>query len=251
MVQRQIRDLHAKLQGDALTEQDRDASFNQAQVKISEFIIAQLEAEPRLEPRHHCDELVVILGRKNHSIIGTQGDSRTGPDPEAPFIQRWPPSWGPRETGPIIWGVSYSDSHHVGFKGDRIVVESYVVKQGKARLAGRRGSELDGVLMHTERMWNPKPALAVLIHGVVAWSSGHALPGKAAVYSIDDTGVHLTWKIDAASLQVLPSPDGEAFTLMYHDERRHQSTGDFSLTSVVEVYLIVPGGMKQIVHQAY
>jgi hypothetical protein len=100
-------------------------------------------------------------------------------------------------------------------------------------------------------MFNLKPALAVLIHGVVEWSSGHALPCKAALYSIDDTGVHLTWKIDTASLEILPDPSGEAFTLMYHDEERHQSTGDFSLTSVVEVYVIVPGGLKQIVRQRY
>lgn len=249
--EQQIRELHAELHGSALSEKQRDASFNQVRATISEFIIAQLEAETRLEPRHLRDELLLMLGRKNQSITGTQRDSRTGPDPEDPFIQRWPQSWGPRETGPIIWGVTYSDPHHQGFMGDRVVVESYVVNQGKARLAGRGGSELDGVSMQADRMSNLHPALAVLIHGVVEWSSGHALPCKAALYSIDETGVHLTWKIDAASLQILPDPSGDAFTLMYHDEKLHQSSSDLSLTSIVEVYVIVPGGLKQIVRQRY
>jgi hypothetical protein len=62
--------------------------------------------------------------------------------------------------------------------------------------------------------------------------------------------VHLIWKIDTHSLDVLSVPDGTAFTIMYHDEKRHQSTGDFKLTSVVEVYQIVPGGVKRIVRQA-
>jgi hypothetical protein len=79
----------------------------------------------------------------------------------------------------------------------------------------------------------------------------NALPCKAALYSIDETGVHLTWRIHAASLQVLPDPEGTAFTLMYHDEKRHQATGDFSLTSVVETYVIRPGGLRQIVRERY
>jgi hypothetical protein len=249
--EQQIRELHARLDGIALSEKERDASFSQVQAKISEFIIAQLEAEPRLEPRHLRDELLTMFGTRNQSITGTQRDSRTGPDREDPFIQRWPQSWGPLESGSIIWGVTYSDPHHLGLMGDRIMVESYVVNQGKAHLAGRGGSELDGVSMQADRMFNLKPALAVLIHGVVEWSSGHALPCKAALYSIDDTGVHLTWKINTASLKILPDPNGEAFTLMYHDEKRHQSTGEFSLTSVVEVYVIVPGGLKQIISQRY
>ena len=113
------------------------------------------------------------------------------------------------------------------------------------------GSELNGVSMHADRMWNSLPGLGVLIHGVVEWSSGHALPCKAALYSIDETGVHLIWRIDAASLRVLPDPSGDAFALMYHDEERHQSTGKFALTSVVEVYEVLPGGLKQVLRQRY
>jgi hypothetical protein len=137
----------------------------------------------------------------------------------------------------------------MGFMGDRIVVLSYVVNHRKARLAGRGGSELNGVSMHADRMWNPGRGPAVLINGVVEWSSGHALPCKAALYSIDETGVHLIWKIESASLQVLPDPGGEAFTLIYHDERRHQSSGDVGLTTVVEIYMVRPGGLKQVVRQ--
>ena len=247
----QIRELHAKLDSDAPNEKERDASFNLVQAKISEFIIAQLEAEPRLEPRHLRDEIRLLLGRKNQSVTGAQFDSRAEPEPEDPFIQRWPQSWEPGEKGIIIWGVTYSDPHHVGFMGNRIVVESYVVNQGKARLAGRGGSELNGVSMHADRIWNSLPGLGVLIHGVVEWSSGHALPCKAALYSIDETGVHLIWRIDAASLRVLPDPSGDAFALMYHDEERHQSTGEFALSSVVEVYEVLPGGLKQVLRQRY
>jgi hypothetical protein len=100
-------------------------------------------------------------------------------------------------------------------------------------------------------MWNASPALAVLIDGVVEWSSGHALPCRAVLYSIGETGVRPTWKLDTASLQVLADPHGEAFTVIYHDEKRHRSTGDFRLTSVVEVYIVNPGGLERIVRRIY
>jgi hypothetical protein len=236
--EKQIQLLHARLEGDGLGEEERDASFKQLQTTISEFIVAQLEAEPRLPPRDLRGELLVVLGRT------TAGQ-------EEAFVQRWPESSGPGETGPVIWGVTYRDAHHIGLMGNRIVVESYVVSRGRARLAGRGGSELDGVAMHANRISNGKNSLSVLIYGVIEWSSGHSLPCKAALYEIDETGVRVTWKIDAYGLEVMAPPRGEAFTIMYHDEKRHASTGDVRLTGVVEVYLVEPGRVRQIVRRRY
>jgi hypothetical protein len=79
VTQQQIREFHSRLDDVALNEAQRDATFNHAQARISEFIIAQPEAEPRLEPRHLCDELVLILEEK---MRRSQARSATaGPDP--------------------------------------------------------------------------------------------------------------------------------------------------------------------------
>ena len=238
--------------------QEREAYFGQLKAKVSQFITTQLEAEPKLDPRHLRDQLLRILGKegdKPSECSGTVKQWRA--IRRILFVQRWPQSWGPKETGPVLWGVVYSDAHHVGLMGNRVIVESYVVNQGKANLAGRGGSELDGVAMHAERMNNPDlsvshPALAVLVHGVVEWTSGHALPGRGALYAIDAAGVRKIWQDGEAGLQVFGHPDGDGFTVMYHDENRHQSSGgDVTLTSVIDVYVVGPKGPTRVVSHRY
>lgn len=236
-IARQIRDLHTNLKGYTISSAARDSDFDQLEAQVSAFLIAQIEAEPKLEPEQLHDQLMLVLGAKPR-------DSEP-----AVLIQRWPESWGPRETGPVVWGVVYADFHHHGMDGGRTVVESYVVEGGRARLAERGGSEADGIDLHAYPISTAGRGLEVLVSGTLQWSSGHELPGKAALYSIDQTGVHLTWQIAKPGLRAFGHPDGEGFTVMYHDEDRH--TAGNNLDSVIEVYLAGSGELRRIVSQWY
>lgn len=145
----QIRGLHAKLRSSTLASPDRDSAFRQLEDRVSAFITTQLDAEPKLTPDQLHDQIMLVLG-------ASPRDSE-----HAVLVQRWPPSWGPRETGPVVWGVVYGDQHHDGWLGTRIMVESYVVSQGKAALAGRGGSEVDGINLVAYPMVNFKLVVCV------------------------------------------------------------------------------------------
>jgi hypothetical protein len=105
--------------------------------------------------------------------------------------------------------------------GSRVVVESYVIENGTARLAGRGGSEMDGYELRTEQLWNPSAnSTSILVYGIFMWASGHELPAAAMLYGVGPTGVRRLWKFAAPGLRLL-GQEGGLFVIQYHDERRH------------------------------
>ncbi|MFN7937484.1 MAG: hypothetical protein U0R19_29420 [Bryobacteraceae bacterium] len=201
--------------------------------KVSKFVLAQLEAKPNLSGQELAGLLPAAIGRQDREQL--------------PFAERYPP-WNPKQGEPVLWSVVYSYPQHTGVGGNRIVVESYVVEQGKARLAGRAGRELDGVSLKAERVVHYKPGLYVLIHGNVMWSSGHALPGMAVVYEIDAAGVRVVFRRKASGMLAFAPPHWDGFTVMYHDEARHQAGQN---ASVIEFYVVEPAGLRRVVYQRY
>lgn len=122
---------------------------------------------------------------------------------------------------PIVWALAYKENTFYGFGGSRAVVESYVLENGKARLAGRGGAEMDGYDLKAEQILNPLAnSTSLLTHGILQWSSGHELPAAAVLYSAGPAGVKAIWKLAAPGLRLLGN-DGTLFAIEYHDEHRH------------------------------
>ena len=96
--------------------------FEQLKSILTSFVIAQLEAEPEIEWWQLRDQVVRILGIKY--------DPRT-PDHfhEAPYAFR---VLKVRKDDPIVWAIVDRGDAFKGFGGSRIVVEAYVVDNGKA-----------------------------------------------------------------------------------------------------------------------
>ena len=231
-VRAQITEITSRLAQPSLADSDRSADFERLKVMVSEFVVAQLEAEPSLAESQLRDQLLRILGDW-HSDSGK------------PWVQKSGGSDG------SVWGLAYASFLYQGSGGSRTVVEAYVVEHGKARLAGRGGGELDGVMFAAEPIVNPTPnSMATLIHGIFEWSSGHALPAKAVLYGINATGVKVLWQTPTLpGLQAFGHPNREGFTIMYHDEQRHRD--ELADDSVIEVYVMRGPEPKRIVQQHY
>jgi hypothetical protein len=185
--------------------------FEQLKNTITSFVIAQLEAKPEIEWWQLRAQLILVLG--------TKYDEQT-PDHfhEPPYVFQAMQSG---KEGPIVWALAYKEDAFYGFGGSRVIVESYVVENGKARLAGRGGAEMDGHDLKAERIWNPLAnSTSILTHGILQWSSGHALPAAAVLYSVSPEGVKTIWKLAAPGLRLLGN-DGMLFAIEYHDEHRH------------------------------
>jgi hypothetical protein len=149
--------------------------FEQLKNTVTSFVIAQLEAEPEIEWWQLRGQLIRVLG--------TNYDEQT-PDHfhEPPYVFRVRRS---RNEDPIVWVLAYKEDAFYGFGGSRAIVESYVVENGKARLAGRGGAEMDGHDLKAEQILNPlSNSTSILTHGILQWSSGHELPAAAVLYSV-------------------------------------------------------------------
>lgn len=185
--------------------------FEHFKSTITGFVIAQLEAEPEIEWWQLRGQLLLVLG--------TKYEEQT-PDHfhEPPYVFRVMRSG---KEDPVVWALAYKEDAFHGFGGSRVIVESYVVENGKARLAGRGGTEMDGHDLKAEQIWNPLAnSTSILTHGILQWSSGHALPAAAVLYSVSPEGVKTIWKFAAPALQLLGN-DGMLFAIEYHDEHRH------------------------------
>jgi hypothetical protein len=232
-VAKQVHDLQALLP-DA-NDRERNLYFDQLQAKLSGFILDQLEAEPGIDRWQLREQLFRARGAKppqrSHYYDG-----------QPPYVFRLPASPGAGETGPVVWAIVYGDALYYGMGGRRIIVESYVVERGKARLAGRGGSEMTGYDLNADEMRSPSPnSVSVLIHGILEWSGGHQFPGKAILYEVGPAGVQTAW--ESPMLPGLTAhPEGAGFTITYHDEERHVQTGARD-ASVTDTYSAGPQGV--------
>ena len=147
-----------------------------------------------------------------------------------------------------MWAVAYSGDAFLGVDGSRVVVESYVVENGKARLAGTGGSEMDGYELKADQIWNPSANLtSILVHGLLMWASGHELPAAAMLYDVGPTGVKRVWKFAAPGLRLL-GKEGGLFVIEYHDESRHSENLP---ATTIDVYSVAFGHETphRVVHQ--
>jgi hypothetical protein len=234
--EKQIHDIRSRL------AQNHDArggrrDFNRLMTIVTDFTIAQLEAEPRLaadQLRTQLNRLFVAGSEHGHPYVFRK--------PSVPFAL--PP-------GPATWGVAYDEPLYDGWGGNRIVVDSYVVDpQGKARLAGRGGFEMSGFALEAFEVSNPsQDSLSVLIFGIRLWSSGHSLPGKAIVYSMSPRGVQALWQTPILpGLEAAPVPLGpDAFLIQYHDENRH--TLNLPEQRTIDTYRFTETGLKRVAHR--
>jgi len=173
-VANKIRDMQARLllHGPAKTKEEwaADAAqhqrlFGELQSEVTRYVIAQLEAEPQIGGRQMRGQLVRILNVKF--------ESRDHSD-ESPCVF---PVERPGEDSPKVWAVAYRGDAFPTAGGARSVVEAYVVENGKARLAGRGGREMDGCAMKAERF----PDLANDSAFIVMLSTAY-MSGRAAAY---------------------------------------------------------------------
>jgi hypothetical protein len=240
-----VRDLQAKLH--SITEcgspetceeanGQREPSFNELRTTISEFVVSQLDAEPKLDRAQLRDQLNRVLG-----------PSAGGPS-EAPYIFRSPVAWEPNQGEPVVWAVAYQEWTHAGMGGARTVVDCYVVERGRARLAGRGGAEMSGYGLSIHEILIPSSnSLFILIQGRLEWASGHELPAKATLYAVNHAGIQTIWESKMLpGLDVSTRPDHAEFSVRYHDEARHQANFQDPHTTVVETYVVGPEGVTRI-----
>lgn len=190
----------------------REREFRQLADTVSTFVTAQLEAAPEIEQWQLRDRLIRVLGTKFDD-----GDLDRFHEP--PYVFR---VLRLKKELPAVWAVCYGDSVWNGMGGLRTVVDSYTVENGRARLAGRGGSEMNGYALTAEQIWNPaENSTSVLTHGIYTWSSGHELPARVVLYGIGAAGVKTLWQFSAPGILVLDSYDMMGFAIRYHDEDRH------------------------------
>lgn len=192
---------------------------------VSSFVISRLGADPHIDPWRLRAEVAEVLGIQFN--------------PAAPDHVHEPPyvfqSLRIDRDAPFVWALVYSQNAYEGSGGERTVVESYVVENGKARLAGRAGGERDGYVLNAEKIWNPLPnSISILVYGIYAWSSGHELPAAAHVFSISPSGVRTIWSFGGPGFRLIGVSDA-LFAFRYHDEQRHQQNLP---SDVVDVYAV-------------
>jgi hypothetical protein len=232
-VAQQVRELQALLP-DA-NDRERNLYFEQLETKLSDFVAAQLEAEPGIDRWQLRDQLIRARG-------AVPPERSHYHDSQPPYVYRLPASQAPNQAGPVVWAVVYGDALYYGMGGHRIVVESYVVENGKARLAGRGGSEMAGFDLNADEIRGPSPnSIYVLIHGILEWSGGHQFPGKAIVYDLGPAGVQTTWQTPTLP-GLTAHPDGAGFTVTYHDEERHVRDG-LREASITDTYSLGAEGV--------
>lgn len=239
-----VRDIQGRLAVDLKPETlqvdkaQHEQLFGQLKKVVTNFVVAQLNAAPEMKWWQMRGQLIRVLGTKY---------AEDAPDHfhEPPYAFR-----GLRlsKEDPIVWALAYKGDAFPGMGGSRVVVESYAVENGKARLAGRGGSEMDGYDLKAEQIWNPSAnSTSILIHGILLWASGHVLPAAASIYAVSPAGVNKLWTLAAPGLNFVGTEDN-LFVIAYHDEHRH---GDDLPSTAIDVYSVNTGhGIpNRIVHQ--
>jgi hypothetical protein len=172
---------------------------------VSNYVIARINAAPDISPGDLRDGLIQVLGY----------DQR--PDPhESPYVFRINPPY--LSNRPVVFSIVDDGAVCYGIDCARIVVESYALDHGKARLAGRGGSEMNGIVMQEARGGAEQVgADELLVQGQRTWASGHVLPFKVALYRVSETGVQTVWQTPITP-GVIATVFGGHLMVEYHDE---------------------------------
>src|SRR5262249_42469975 len=110
-IQKQLFDRDSKL-----TDTARNRLFERIRTLVSNFVITQLEAEPRIEWWQLRQQLGCVLSEWQDEPYYVFRAPRTEPD------------------GPTVWAVLYKGHSNPGLAGDRTVVDAFVVDRGKVRM---------------------------------------------------------------------------------------------------------------------
>jgi hypothetical protein len=209
---------------------DHEQEFARLREVVASFVIAQLEAEPKLSTMQLRAQLIDILDRVDDGVHKTLVFRTTRLE----------------EKDPLVWAVVYNEDAHYGLGGSRIVIDSYSVEKGKARLAGRGGSEMDGYALEAESVYSPSlSSITILIHGRLGWASGHELPAGAVLYGVNQTGVRALWTLNAPGL-VFVGRVAAGFVIQYHDEERHAANLP---DTALDVYITNQEPPRRAVHE--
>jgi hypothetical protein len=118
-----------------------------------------------------------------------------------------------------MFAVVYDGQVYAGLGGARIVIESYALDKGEARLAGRGGSELNGIEMRESRGGAQQVGTdELLVQGQYTWASGHVLPFRAALFRVSETGVQTAW-VPPITPGLRATVFGGHLLVEYHDEK--------------------------------
>jgi hypothetical protein len=205
------------------------------QTVVEQFVVKQLNAEPRLTREQLRDLL-------NQVLEPWEGFGRE------PHVFRSPPNWAANETGSVVWAVVYRDDATLGMGGARVTVNSFVVDRGRAKLAGRGGSEMSGNAISILEMRISSPdRILVMLQGNVEWASGHELPARAILYGVSQSGVANLWDSKVLpGLKVSLTKSEAGFKVQYHDEAAHQLDWASPHTTVVDTYALDADGVRRV-----
>ncbi len=238
----QVREIQTALQSQEGVGDDfkafvarREKIFDGVKEIVSRYAIGRIEAAPDIKWWELRDGLIRVLG--------VRYDERLGPDNfhQPPYVFRIEPPY--LSNKPVMFSVVYDGEVYIGSGGARIVVESYVLDKGKARLAGRGGSELNGVEGGAQQVDNDE----LLVQGQFTWASGHVLPYEAALYRVSEAGVRLVWKNpDEAQYDMRATVFGGNLFVEYRDPP-HETA--YSLAYGLDVYFLDKGVPKLAYHR--
>lgn len=178
-LRREVQGIRLALQSVALVgsaEADterRHKLFERLRELVGARLVAEVEAEPSVSQEALAERVERVLGATPLVTIPAEIFRKDG----------------------FMVVLAYTGDEYFGAGGARTVVEGYSFKAGKGQLVGRGGSELNGA--------DTKPAVVegwILAQGQITWASGHALPYAAALYRIDQAGVHTVWSQTGAEL---------------------------------------------------
>jgi hypothetical protein len=219
----QVREIQTVLQNNEVVgdyEADlarREAIFQRFESVLSNFVIAQVEAKPDIPGPELRDRVAQILGHTLAVFF-----------PEPPI----------RKFGPTRFTVVYDSDICLG-ACHRTVVESYVLDQGKVRLAGRGGSEMKDIFCSAEEVRPDE----VLVQGMLQNASGHALPYRVALYRVNEAGVKMVWQSPVRGEQFATTFAGHL--LVEYRDQEHETA--YSLAYRMDVYFL-EGGVPNLVY---
>jgi hypothetical protein len=122
-----------------------------------------------------------------------------------------------------------------GIGGSASIINSYLLADGEARLAGTGGAEMSGINLHGEVLLGTVDSITILTSGTVYGSNG--IPtARAAIYRADTTGVHTVWVSAFRSGLRAVSPNAGEWIIIFVDRNRYEVNPPAKRLNVLELW---------------
>jgi hypothetical protein len=194
--------------------------LRQLNALIDAFLIHQIEAVPGLSDGQLQTGLTTLVADRDTDYNGSPLVYSNSAIPDHPRV--------------IVVGYEVFLGIN-GIGGSASIINSYVLADGKAHLAGTGGAEMSGINLHGEVLLGTPDSVTILASGTVYGSNG--IPAaRAAVYRADTTGVHTVWVSAFRSGLRAVSPNAGEWIIVFVDRNRYQRSPPVKRLNVLELW---------------